>query len=103
MTKDDIIRAIYGAEPPFIYDTALPQQVLDGIADESVSHYPDGEFKVEARNRAYEAVRMGTVYAYDRKGSGCGLLPLTKNARLEIQMSTYSGTIYVPVMEELDL
>ena len=101
MTKDEIIRALYGAEPPFIYDTALPQPVLDNIADEAVSHYPDGVDKSDHRNRAYQTVRMGTVYAYDRKGSGCGLLPLTKNARLEIQMSTYAGVIYVPIMEEL--
>jgi hypothetical protein len=101
MTKDEVIRAIYGAEPPFIYDTSLPQQVLDDIATESVCRYSPGPDKDEARNRVYETLRMGTVYAYDRRGSGCGLLPLTKNARLEIQISKYANTLYVPVMEEL--
>jgi hypothetical protein len=101
MTKDEVIRAIYGAEPPFIYDTSLPQPLLDHIAKESVLDWPDGPDKDEARRRAYETVRMGCVYAYDRKGPGVGLLPLTKNARLEIQISSYSNMIYVPVMEEL--
>ncbi len=101
MTKDDVIRAIYGAEPPFTYDTSLPQQVLDDIATYSACHYSPGPDKDEARNRVYETVRMGTVWAYDRRGLGSGLLPLTRDARMEIQLSTHANLLFIPVMEEL--
>ena len=99
MNKDEIIRALYGAEPPFIYDTSLPQQVLDGIATESVCRYSPGPEKDERRRKIYEIVRMGTVYAYDRKGNMSGLLPLTSEARLEILLSEYARLLYVPVWE----
>ena len=103
MTKDEVIRAIYGAEPPFDYDTSLPQGILDAIADEAVRDWPwtNDPDKDTHRNKVYERVRSGTVFAYGKKGNGSGLLPLTADARREIQLSEYAGLIYVPVMEEL--
>jgi hypothetical protein len=103
MTKDEIIRKIYGENPSFSYDTALPQQILDGIADDAVRDWPDDEQKAEYRRRVYERIRMGCVYAYDSPGRGQGMLPLTPDARHELQLSEYAGLIYVPVfrMDEL--
>lgn len=103
MTKDEIIRKIYGENPSFAYDTGLPQQVLDGIADDAVKHWLGDEGKAKYRRRVYENIRMGCVWAYDKKGSGQGLLALTNTARLELQLSEYARLIYVPVfrMDEL--
>jgi hypothetical protein len=103
MTKDDIIRSIYGDNPPFAYDTSLPQHILDDIANESVRDWPWPEGRDERRNKVYEIVRMGTVFAYDRKNNGSGLLPFTAEARREIQLSEYAGLIYVPVWEGFEL
>ena len=99
MNKVEIIDRIYGAEPPFVYDTSLPQQVLDGIATEAVCHYSPGPEKDAARNRVYEIIRMGTVFAYDRRGDQSGLLPLTSEARAIILLSEYARLLYVPVWE----
>jgi hypothetical protein len=100
MTKDEIIRKIYGDNPSFEYDTALPQRVLDNIADEAVMDWcPGDEGKAEYRRRVYETIRMGCVYAYDKNGHGEGLLALTNTARFELRISQYANMIYVPVIQ----
>jgi hypothetical protein len=97
MTKHEAIQQIYGTEPTFTYDTALPQAILDNIAKEASDDFPD-DTKKEYSRKVYETIRMGCVYAYDRNGHGQGLLPLTAAARLELQISNYANMIYVPTL-----
>ena len=102
MTKYEAIERIYGENPPFIYDTALPQTILDNIARDASDHFPEDETKTEYRNKVYNTILSGTVFAYDRKGNGSGLLPITAAARLEIQISNYSNLLFVPTIEETE-
>jgi hypothetical protein len=110
MNKHEIIRKIYGENPSFSYDTALPQRVLDNIADEAVMDWHKrftnigvgDEEKAEYRRRVYETIRMGCVYAYDKNGHGEGLLALTNTARFELRISQSANMIYVPVIQEID-
>lgn len=101
MDKHEAIRKLYGENPPFSYDTALPQSVLDGIANESTIQFQDDSdgWSEKQRRKAYNRIYFGCVYAYDKNGSGQGFLPLTKEARLELQCSSYAIMIYVPVID----
>lgn len=101
MTKPDAIKKIYGDNPTFIYDTALPQPVLDNIAKEAAAGYPE-DMKDTVRSRVYRTILYGCVYAYDRHGTASGFLPITSAARLELQLSKYAGAIYVPTLETLE-
>jgi hypothetical protein len=102
ITKNEAIQRIYGDNPPFIWDGSLPQTILDNIAAESCADFPDDEIKKEYRRKVYDVIRCGCVFAYDRKGNGSGLLPLTSAARLELQISNYANLIYVPTIDETE-
>jgi hypothetical protein len=105
MNKQEIIERLYGNNPPFIFDSALPQTLLNNISEEACAHFPNSEEytkdKQEYKQRVYNTILFGCVFAYDKHGNGSGLLPLTRQARTELQCSTFANYIFVPVVEEI--
>jgi hypothetical protein len=105
MNKQEIIERLYGNNPPFIFDSALPQTLLNNIAEEACAHFPNSEEytkdKQEYKQKVYNTILFGCVFAYDKHGNGSGLLPLTRQARTELQCSTFANYIFVPVVEEI--
>jgi hypothetical protein len=105
MNKTEIIEKLYGQNLPFFFDSALPQTLLNNITEEAARHFPDLEEyskdKKEYKQRVYNTILFGCVFAYDKNGNGSGLLPLTRQARTELQCSSFSNYIFVPVVEEI--
>jgi hypothetical protein len=105
MNKIEIIERLYGQNLPFVFDSALPQTLLNNITEEAARHFPDSEEyakdKQEYKQRVYNTILFGCVYAYDKHGNGGGLLPLTRQARTELQCSSFANYIFVPVVEEI--
>lgn len=100
MTKQEAIQKLYGENPPFVYDTALPIKAVDSIIDKLMDQ-PGFDrmtdvWKHNRRQEYYTDIIHGSVYAYQGKNEG--FLPLTQkayNAFLWAEMS-----IFVPLIED---
>jgi hypothetical protein len=107
-SKNEMVREIYGPTPPFSFDTALPQDTLDMIA-ESISMAGYGPMNdvpgstQEFEQEVYATILSGTVYAYGRRMTGEGFVPLTEKARHYLRL--YSeivgrSVIFTPVLKQ---
>jgi hypothetical protein len=87
MTKSEAVKALYGAEPTFSFDTALPQPLLDDITNVVTGYYKwlKGDEIAVRRDKTYTTVLSGCVYAECKNSGNSGLLPLTDEARRTVQ------------------
>jgi hypothetical protein len=101
MTKYKIMELLYGEDPPFVYDTATPDNLMRSIV-KTVA--PEAEPGSDAYAQVY-AKLWNCVYAYGRHSQGVlgeGLIPLTKDAwfvLIHYQELTGHTIIFTPTFQ----
>lgn len=76
MTKEQVIKRIYGESVPFTFDYALPIQYVDRLIDKALAK----KAYSQDRQELYSILVGGCVYAYSKETSHSGLLPITEKA-----------------------
>lgn len=106
--KDQLVKKIYGENPVFEYDNALPQDTLERmtrrLTDEVLHESVDEEERRDYRVKVYNEILSGTVYAYDKNSAAQGFLPLTKKALYRLQHYgelIETNLIFTPVTEDV--
>ena len=87
MTKTEAVRKLYGDNPTFSFDYALPQPLLDEMVTVLTgyhTHVTDSDKIAQIRADYYATLYTGCVYAYCKESGNAGLLPLTSDARRDV-------------------
>lgn len=101
MTKSKLVEFLYGEDPPFVYDTATPNNLMKTIVKTVV---PEAEPGTDAYANVY-AKLFNCVYAYGRHSQGVlgeGLIPLTHEAwfvLIHYQELTGNTIIFTPTFQ----
>lgn len=94
MTKQDAIKSIYGENPKFQFDYAIPLTLVDELVNQAMQL----PYNTKEKHELYGIIVSGCVYAYNDRPYYHSLLPFTLNAMLllsELNYATFTPTIEI--------